>query len=159
MSNGNIDFMKQVMDLFTTPLLRDCTGRHYEVGVPSVEQQRGSESMSDNRYKDAAINLMGWATVIAEPAGEGCFYRVAGPRRSSKNVAESDIATMRKSIADYLQAVDDRISREKNADIYNLREALSGLLAIIHDDLTHARQRDHADAIGKARKALENTGP
>jgi len=82
--------------------------------------------MSPNdRYKDAAINLMGWATVIAEPAGEGCFWRVAGPRRSSRNVAESDIATMRKSIADYMDSAVKQATNEANMEIVRLRNALN----------------------------------
>jgi hypothetical protein len=70
--------------------------------------------VSRDRFDDVALNLTGWMQVRSEPAGaSGAFWFVAGPRRTSKNVAESDIATMRKSIADYLRlAVDQAAAPE-----------------------------------------------
>ena len=51
---------------------------------------------------------------------------------------------------DALEAELATVTRERD-------EAIRGLLDIIHDDLTHARQRDHAVAIGKARELIKGT--
>ena len=85
-----------------------------------------SKRTAMNRFEEAAINLMGWATVGCEPAGESAaFWRVVGPRRSSRNVAESDIATMRKSIADYIDSAVKQATSEAFTEIVRLRKALN----------------------------------
>lgn len=84
------------------------------------DEHRPDCGQPHQQFKDAAINLMGWATVEAEPAGSsGCFWRVCGPRRSGRNVAEMDIAGMRNSIVAYLQSSANRAVEEFTRNHHN----------------------------------------
>lgn len=102
----------------------------------------GAQPMMD-KYDNAALNLMGWAEVRCEPAGaSGAFWCVAGPRRASRNVAESDIATMRRSIADYMRSACAEANRQRDAaneEVVRLRKALNTIAWPAHFGLSVAQ--------------------
>lgn len=64
---------------------------------------------------------------------------------------EREAEAAAKMIVERLNATPDPVNAK-------LVEACKGLLDIIHDDLTHARQADHAEALNKAREALALAG-
>ena len=84
--------------------------------------------------RDTAINICGCLEVRVEPAGAiGAFWFIAGPRRTGRNVAEMDAATIRTSIAQALLARDDKIA------------ALEAQVKALTEERDQAR-REHADA-------------
>lgn len=106
--------------------------------------------------KDTAINLIRHLIVVCEPAGaSGAFWKMAGPRRLSKEVAAADIATFRESIERYTTERDARVATLE-AELTAEREAVRVLETLKET----ARRNGFLDAHGQMRKLLSaSTGP
>lgn len=82
------------------------------------------------------------------------FLEVAGPPHRLITTREDRISREAYAQADALLRAKGGTEFAEQAKLSVLVVACEGLLSIIHDDLTHERQRDHAAEIQLARDAI-----
>jgi len=115
----------------------------------SAEQLAAIEERSLRRAARGVTNMVTDADrlLVHIDALEAQLARVASHLGINGADADGIIAEL-KRITEIRNASYAAVKRERD-------EAIRGLLDIIHDDLTYARQRDHAVAIGKARELIK----